>query len=165
MKITNEEVVAIKKIESITFDLNINDRKIINIIHDVKYVLELNYNLISTDLLKSKNCEIVQRNEVMIIVDLNDDEIFMIDIRQKKSENNFYILDQWHSSKKTRIVKSKFSLNQWHRRLNHLNIKYVKQLTKQDLLEDIKFDESIDICEFCQMSKMHRKSNRKSIRS
>ena len=79
---TIDDIVVVEGVESITFQFKINEQKITNIVIDVEYVLELEYNLISIDLLESKNCEIVAKQDRMIVIDLDDDHIFMIETRQ-----------------------------------------------------------------------------------
>ena len=89
----SDEVLAMKDVEFIQFELNIDEKRIMNIITDVEYVSDLNYNLIFTDVLKSKSCEIIQKKNRMYIVDEDDSQSFMTEIRQHESEGNFYILD------------------------------------------------------------------------
>ena len=61
LKITNENLVIIKNIGSVTFELHISSRKIFNTIIDVEYVSDIICNAISTEL-------------VMIIIDQDDHE-------------------------------------------------------------------------------------------
>ena len=77
-----DDIIVVEKIESITFQFKINEQKIINIVIDVKYVFEFEYNFISIDFFESKNCEIVTKQNRMIVIDLDDDHIFMIETRQ-----------------------------------------------------------------------------------
>lgn len=77
VEVVNDELLSIKSIDSVIFLLNINGRKISNTVVGVEYVSNLNYNLIITDLLESKECKITQSKGRIIIVDENDDLTFI----------------------------------------------------------------------------------------
>ena len=63
----------------------------------------MNYNLIRTNLLKSKNCEITIKHDRLIIIDFDDNIVFIINTRQNPFEGNLYKLNLWE---KLAIVKS-----------------------------------------------------------
>jgi len=45
----------------------------------------------------------------------------------------------------------------WHRRLGHASLQYLLELQKSDpILKDVKFDESINECDICRLTKMAR---------
>ena len=51
------------------------------------------------------------------------------------------------------------SLKIWHERLGHLNLDYVNQLTKKNLVTGMRIDDSVSsekICESCVIGKMHK---------
>ena len=166
---TIDDIVVVEEVESITFQLKINEQKITNIVIDVKYVLELEYNLISIDLLESKNCEIVAKQNRMIVIDLDDDHIFMAETRQHAFEENFYILDLWRPSM-VKSIKSLINWMQWHRRLDHLNMGDVRKLATMSHFDDSKCLklsglEASSKCELCMLIKMHRTSNHDLVRA
>ena len=78
-----EIYVNVKKIEFITINLKINDKKIINTITEMKYVSDTQYKFISTNLLCRKNCKTEQDNEFYILINTKISDIFIIDIIQK----------------------------------------------------------------------------------
>ena len=141
-----------------------HDRHII----DVKYVFELEYNFISIDFLESKNYEIVTKKNRMIVINFDDDHIFIIDTRQHVFEKNFYIFNFWKLS----IVKSiKFLVIwiQWHYRFNYFNINDVRNLAIMSHFDDSKcfklneFEANFK-CEMCILIKMHKTFNYNFVR-
>ena len=93
VEITIDDIIVVERIKFISSQFKINEQKIINIVIDVKYVFEFEYNFIFIDFFESKNCEIVTKKNRMIVIDLDDDHIFMINTRQYVFEKNFYILN------------------------------------------------------------------------
>ena len=89
-----EIYVDVKEIEFIIMNLKINDKKIINTIIEMKYVFDIQYNLISTNLLCRKSCKIEQDNEFYILINTKTNDIIMIDIIQKFNQKNFYIVNK-----------------------------------------------------------------------
>ena len=170
IKMTIETYVDVKKIKFIIMNLNINDKKIINTIIDVKYVSNIQYNLIATNLLYRKNCKIIHDDEIYIFIDVNTNDIFLIDIIQNFKQKNFYIVNKWINFK-IKIKKNEKNIwMQWHRRFNHLNIKYVKKFVVMNLIDDDKCNklhniESFDLCENCIMNKMHKTFNKQTIKT
>ena len=94
IEMTIETYVDIKKIKFIIMNLNINNKKIINTIIDVKYVSNIQYNLIATNLLCRKNCKIIHDDKIYIFIDVNTNDIFLIDIIQNFKQKNFYIVNK-----------------------------------------------------------------------
>ena len=110
VEVTNDVLISIKEIDSIIFELNILDKLMRNTIIDVEYVFDLNYNLLSIETLERKDCEITQKRRKLLVIDENDDEIFMTDIRQLFSIDNSYILDLWKSIiKKVKTARTSIS--------------------------------------------------------
>ena len=75
-------------------NLKINNKKIINTIIEMKYVFDIQYNFISTNLLCRKSCKIEQNDEFYILTNTKINDIFMIDIIQKFNQENFYIVNK-----------------------------------------------------------------------
>ena len=84
----------VKRIKFIIINLNINDRKIINTITDVKYVSDTQYNFISTNLLCRKNYKTEQDDEIYILKNTKTDDIFLTSIIQNFEQENFYIVNR-----------------------------------------------------------------------
>lgn len=79
-KNSKRHVLTIKKIKFITFDLNIYNEKITNIITKMKYVSNSQYNFIFTNLLYRKNCKVKHDTKIYIMLNIDNDNIFIIDI-------------------------------------------------------------------------------------
>ena len=88
-EIANERLIIVKNIEFITFNLNIRNKKMKNILFNVKYAFNLNYHMISTNILNRKNYFVIIKNDKLIIIDLKTDVIFIIEIIQSKTKKKF----------------------------------------------------------------------------
>ena len=97
-EVADERLMIVEGIGFITFDLNIKSKKVKNIITDVEYAPDLDYHMISTDILNRKDCFITTRGGRLTVIDLKNDTIFMTEIIQSKAKKNFYYLDLWHPS-------------------------------------------------------------------
>ena len=159
----------VKEVGSIIIDLNINDKKIINTIIGVEYVPDIQYNLISTGLLCRKGCKTEHDNEIYTLTDKETGDIFMTGTMQNFNQENFYTVDRWATSRSKIRKSGKNIWMQWHRRLGHLNMKNVKKLAVMGLIDTKECNshdsESTDLCESCTMGKMHRASNKGSVRA
>ena len=169
IEMITDTYAEIKEIKSIIINLNINDKKIINTIIDVEYVSDTQYNFISTNLLCRKSCKTEHDNEIYILTDKETDDIFMTDIMQNFNQKKFYTVNKWAISR-SKIKKSEKNIwMQWHRRFDHLNMKNVKKLAVMSFIDIKKCNshdfESIDLCESCIMSKMHRAFNKESVKT
>ena len=158
----NEKLIIVKNIGFITFNLNIRGKKMKNTLFNVEYAFDLNYHMISTNILNRKDCFVITKNDKLIIIDLKNDAIFIIEIIQSETKRNFYVLNFWHFSIR-KINAIIFIWKNWHRRLKHFNMQNVKKLVNMNLISDNEND-SIEKCEVCIMKKMHRKSNHQFVR-
>lgn len=156
-EVADDRLVTVKGIRSITFGLNIQGKLIKNTLIDVKYAPDLNYHMISTNILNRKNCSLTTKDEKLTIIDLEDNIIFMTGTIQPKAKGNFYFLDLWHPPiKKINAVAPTWE--NWHRRLRHLNIQDMKKLAIMGLISKAN-RKMIGRCEACMMKKMHRNPN------
>ena len=162
-EVANERLIIVKNIEFITFSLNIRDKNMKNTLFNVEYASDLNYHMISTNILNRKDCSVTTKNDKLIVIDLKNDVIFMIEIIQSETKKNFYVLNFWHFSirKVNAII---FIWKNWHKRLKHLNMQNVKKLVNISLINDNESD-SIGKCEVCIMKKMHQKLNHQLVRA
>ena len=92
-EIANEKLIIVKNIEFITFSLNIQNKKMKNTLFNVEYAFNLNYHMISTNILNRKDCFVIIKNDKLIIIDLKNDAIFIIKIIQSKMKKKFYVLN------------------------------------------------------------------------
>lgn len=94
IEIIIENYISIEKIESIIFDFVIDEKKIKNIVIEMKYVFDVHYNFISTNILCRKKYKIKHDDKNYIITNKNIDEIFMINTLQSYRKNNSYIMNR-----------------------------------------------------------------------
>ena len=93
VEITTNDIVVVENIKFIIFVLKIDKKKTFNIFIDVEYVLYFIYNFITIDFFKIKNCEIFARKNKLIVIDIDNDQIFITKTRQNFFKKNYYILD------------------------------------------------------------------------
>ena len=93
VEVADNALLAVKGIESIILELNIDGKRVCNTITGVEYVPDLEFNLISTGTLEKKSCEVVAKQGRLRIIDENDDKVFMTGTRQKEKKSNSYTLD------------------------------------------------------------------------
>ena len=91
-EIANKKLIIVKNIKFITF-IFIQNKNMKNTLFNVKYVFDLNYHIISANILNRKNCFVIIKNNKLIIIDLKNDVIFMIEIIQSKTKKKFYVLN------------------------------------------------------------------------
>ena len=122
VKVANGELVAVKGIGSITFELNVHGKKVRNTITGVKFVPELDYNLIATGVFEKKGCKITQEKGRIVIIDEDDGLTFMTGTRQPSAIGNSYTLDLWKPpTSRAKVSKTPTSWTQWHCCLGHLD--------------------------------------------
>ena len=166
------EIVSVKGVGSITLKLKIDGKLVTNTITGVEYIPDMDYNLIGTGLLESKNCEVTAKHGRLIITDLDDNTVFMTGTRQDPSEGNSYKLNLWEelaTVKSVKSAKSPVSWTQWHRRLGHLNMGDVRKLASWGLFDGSECNRLSQFeqgkCEACMLGKMHRTPNHSPVRS
>ena len=171
VEVANGELVAVKGIGSITFELNVHGKKICNTVTGVEFVPELDYNLIATGVLEKKGCEITQKKGRMFIVDEDDGLTFMTGTRQPSAIGNSYTLDLWTPPvSRAKVSKTPTSWIQWHRRLGHLNMGDVKKLAQMGLINANECNKVEKLnpeqkCEACILGKQHRIPNHNPVRA
>ncbi|KAA6410963.1 MAG: hypothetical protein FRX48_05274 [Lasallia pustulata] len=101
---------------------NVHGKKIHNTITGVKFVPELDYNLIATGVLEKKGCKITQEKGRIVIIDEDDGLTFMTGICQPSAIGNSYTLDLWKPPTSwAKVLKTSTFWTQWHCHLGHLD--------------------------------------------
>ena len=164
IEVVTGDLASVEGVGSITFDLDIDGRKAINTISNVEYVPDSDYNLIATGLLCRGGYKAKHDDEGYTVTDRTIKEIFMTgSLQPRSSKGNSYILKQWGIKTKAKARKARISWTQWHRRLGHLNMKYVKRLAAMGLIDAT--NDPTENCESCAMGKMYRTLNRHPVRA
>lgn len=64
-----------------------------NTLNNVEYALDLDYHMISTNILNLKRCSIFIKDDKLIIIDLKNDTMFMTETIQSEAKGNSYALN------------------------------------------------------------------------
>jgi transposase InsO family protein len=131
------------------FDKNVNEEVLLT---RVLHVPEIEKNLISLPQIDKKGYRIVFNDKIVKIMQSNKS------IMTASLENNLYILNvdiQRHEANVTKYIE-KDTLKNWHERLCHFNIEYIKKLP--EIAGNIEItDRNFEKCETCEINKMTRK--------
>lgn len=123
------------------------------LIHDVLLIPDLDQNLLSVAQLMKRGYSVSFKNNGCIILDANNSEFVKVEM----SDNSFPIsLNQVSQSA---LVSKHDDSALWHKRYGHFNINALKFLQSHDMVRDMPAIICIDdLCDACQLGKMHRKS-------
>ncbi len=160
IEIVSDEQIETRETEDVDLDAHNETSIILSKIH---YCLELDSNLISLDLLESKEFDFRAKNDWLTIE--NDDRSVLI----AKRQNNVYSLRHFDARlskdlKEQTIDKAlmiKVDLDVWHQRIDHMNFKDLITLSK--VIKRVEFskpqkdDKKNDhFCETCVLDKAHK---------
>nr|KYP72805.1 Retrovirus-related Pol polyprotein from transposon TNT 1-94 [Cajanus cajan] len=122
-------------------------------IHDVLFIPDLDQNLLSVAQLMKRGYSLSFKNNGCIILDSNDSEVIKVEM----CDNSFPIsLNQVNESA---LVSKHDDSVLWHKRYGHFNMGALKFLQTHDMVRDMPMMGIIDdLCDACQLGKMHRKS-------
>nr|KYP32396.1 Copia protein [Cajanus cajan] len=122
-------------------------------IHDVLFIPNLDQNLLSVAQLMKRRYSLSFKNNGCIILDSNDSEVIKVEM----CDNSFPIsLNQVNESA---LVSKHDDSVLWHKRYGHFNMGALKFLQTHDMVKDMPMMGIIDdLCDACQLGKMHRKS-------
>ncbi len=159
IEIVSNEQIETRKTEDVDLDAD-NERNII--LSNVHYCFELDSNLISLDLLESKEFDFRAKNNWLTIED--DDRSILI----AKRQNNVYSLIHFDARlskdlKDQTIDKAlmiKVDLDVWHQRIDHMNFKDLITLSKVtkkiEFVKSQKDEKDDHFCETCVLDKAHK---------
>ncbi len=155
----NDKQIKTRETKTIRFKMIVADKNINVTMLNVYYCLELDSNLISLDVLKAKKFDFRDRNDWLSVIDKDDDVI----LQAKRQNNVYFLLQSRHFScsnslNKALIVKNA-SLNVWHQRVYHMNVKdliTLSKMTKKIEFVKQKDDKKNHFCETCVLDKAHK---------
>jgi len=162
-----------------TIKVKVQDNKDITkyvIMYDVIYVPNLQNNLLSVMKLMDRGLKVNFSNDTAKICRKNSSEviaagerlgdhliIYMIPLRGVSINEckNTYVNNKLDISKEETDTFSKNIEDKWHRRLGHVNNKYMQRLIKENLVTGIKDRELKEAnCESCKTCKLSRKTHK-----
>lgn len=132
----------------------VNDSWVDSRLEDVLYVPGLNKNLFSVGACMSKYYKAIFKNDFVELILYNE-----VMARGIKRDNNiFHMLFKIQESNDTCLAVTT-SMKRWHERLGHVNYRYIRQMSKDGLINEssLKNVKENDLfCEACQYGKQHR---------
>ncbi|GJW12957.1 ribonuclease H-like domain-containing protein [Tanacetum coccineum] len=134
--------------------------------HDVFYVEQLKYNLLSVSQVCDRKNKILFTECIILAPDFKITDEKQVLLRTPRNEN-VYCLDMASASpqKEVNCFISKASVNEsdlWNRRLYHMNFKTMNKLVKQNLVKGLPRKEFFkdDHCIACLKGKQHKTSHK-----
>lgn len=156
--IANDERLPIRGYGIIHLEAWCNDEWSAMRLENVQYVPELKQNLFSTAATTGKGFAMTIFSDHCEITDSNcEPKAFGF----KDARNQFRMAFRLRKNEHAYACSTKsVSLQQWHRRLGHINVAAIKKMCKNQIVDGIDFsDEKNFFCEECQYGKMKRSSH------
>lgn len=161
VKIANDEFLDVEGSGNIEIEAWVEGEWKTRILEDVRFVPKAKVNLFSINQLSKKGfdtrftkdgCTVVNKNnEVVAIGYMDSNDLVRMGFKHVKADRLCLASNEKSSGS---------SLQQWHRRLGHVNVATIKHMCSNDLVSGIKLTNLNDFfCEECQLGKMHRASH------
>lgn len=160
----NKQSVEVSGIGKILIQRYVNGQWEDSELCDVLYVPSLRRNLFSEGAIIRKNFTIIKKDTNALIY--KNSEVVMI---AKITENNLYELNIKTVIPNTcnLVQNTQSDLKMWHERLGHINLKQIKNMCSNSVVEGLKIkdnEQSDFICEACAYGKQCRLPFHKSVR-
>lgn len=163
VKVANGDLLDVLGTGKVEIEVLVNNRWIKRYLENVRYAPKSSVNLFSigqltnkgyTAQFKGKHCIVVDSsNEIVATGMKHDDGLVRMIFRMPENrqlESCFAVTEHISSN----------SLQQWHRRLGHINIAQIKAMVKKNLVSGIDFTNERDFfCQECQVGKFKRSSH------
>lgn len=164
VKLANDQVLDVEGTGTIEVDVLADGKWQKRRMEGVRYASNATVNLFSLGTLTSKGFNVLLTEKRCIVSDSKTGDEIAIGV---KDENNlirmcFRCTPQMEidSCLAVKECGSLSTLQQWHRRLGHINVARIKSMVKNNLVNGIDFsDEKVFFCEECQFGKTHRSSH------
>ena len=123
-------------------------------LHDVLYVPDLSYNLLSISKMTEAGKKVNFHNDLCLIRDQKERVIAIV----FKKGNLYYFNGVNHYHPLRVSVAENESENVWHRRYGRLGEKYLQQLAEEKLVNGFNYDMTkyTELCELCVQGKLHK---------
>lgn len=128
-------------------------------LENVQYVPTIQKNLFGTNGLTAKGFEVNFRKDVCELINEETEEVAAVGYKDK--DQLFRMAFRVCKREQGNVcTTNNVSLQQWHRRLGHINVTTIKSMCKNGLVSGVDFtNEENFFCEDCQLGKMHRSSH------
>lgn len=164
VKLANDQVLDVEGTGTIEIEAVVNGEWQWRRIENVRYAPKATVNLFSLGTLTSKGFNVLLTEKQCIV---SDDKTKQLIATGMKDENNLIRMcfrtksqGEIDSCLAVKEGGTSGSLQQWHRRLGHINIARIKSMVKNGLVSGVDLsDEKNFFCEECQFGKNHRSSH------
>lgn len=164
VKLANDQTLDVEGTGTIEIDVLAEGKWTKRRMEGVRYAPKATVNLFSLGTLTSKGFDVLLTEKQCIVSDSSTNEVVAIGL---KDENNLIRMcfrttpqNGIDSCLAVKECGSLSTLQQWHRRLGHINVARIKSMVKANLVNGIDFsDEKNFFCEECQFGKTHRSSH------
>lgn len=161
IKIANDDTLDVEGSGTIEIEAFIDGNWQAQILEDVRFVPKSKVNLFSVNQLSSKGYDTNFEEMGCTVKRRSDGKVVSVGY---KDSNNIVRMAFRHKTIERACASiekvSADSLQQWHRRLGHVNVATIKAMCSNGSVSGIKLtDQSSFFCEECQLGKMHRSSH------
>lgn len=161
VKIANDEYLDVEGSGSIKVEAWIDDEWETRILEDVRFVPKAKVNLFSINQISKKGfdtrftkdgCTVFDENNKTIAIGYMDsNDLVRMAFKQTKIQRSCLASEEKASAN---------SLQQWHRRLGHVNVATIKKMCSEKSVSGIELTDTNDFfCEECLLGKMQRASH------
>lgn len=161
IKIANDEILHVEGSGTIEIEAFVDGKWETQILEDVRFVPKSKVNLFSVNQLTNKGFNTTFTNEGCNVKRLSDGKV--VSIGYKDCNNIVRMVFRHKTVERACASIEKVSANtlqQWHRRLGHVNTATIKTMCSNGSVSGIKLTDQINFfCEECQLGKMHRSSH------
>lgn len=156
VQIANNECLAIHGVGTILIECRINGKWEPRRLEKVLYVPDLKQNLFSTAAVTSKGFKMLISKDGCKLLDAQND-IKAVGVKDETNQLRMEFRRRIDECANTAAV----SLQQWHRRLGHINVDCIKKMYNGSLVNGLNLsDNNKFFCDDCQFGKMTRSSHR-----
>ena len=155
VEITLGDNTTIKSSGSGTVKLQLDGSHRNGILHNVLFVPQLTFNLLSVTQTTKYGNRAVFYDTGCHIINNDVDEV----IATATKHGSLYYLDCSSSNESVNSTIHTADVNKWHQRYGHLNVQSLKKLANEELVDGLNIDNiasDADICESCIKGKLHR---------
>lgn len=161
IKIANDEILEVIGSGTIEVEAFVDGKWETQILENVRFAPKAKVNLFSVNQLTSKGYNTTFTNDGCTVTRVSDGKVVSVGY---KDNNNIVRMAFRHKTVERACASieraTSNTLQQWHRRLGHVNIATIKNMCSNESVSGIKLTDQCNFfCEECQLGKMHRSSH------
>lgn len=156
VQIANNEQLSIQGTGTILIEAMVNGRWESRQLKNVLHVPDLKQNLFSTAEVTNKGFKVLITNKGCEVLGV-ENEIVAIGIKDERNQIQMQFRRRFQEYANAAAV----SLQQWHRRLGHINVDSIKKMCRDNLVNGVDLSNNDEFfCEDCQLGKMTRATHK-----